>query len=228
MNCEWRWRRDSNPCKRLCRPVPSRSATPPCGLTPRAKDPPKRIPTLERMTRLELATPTLARLCATNCATSAFRTGSPRHLNDFSRLRAECKTRRAPRVSRSVGSKPTPASGMLVEAPRGDGRLAQLVARFLHTEEVISSSLVSPTITKPPVRPGVSPFQPVVRRHSEPAALLREEHRLLTGVERELGQDGRDVVAHRPRRQRQRAGDLPGGLAPPTRAQHVEFAIGQG
>ena len=24
-----RWRRDSNPCKRLCRPVPSRSATPP-------------------------------------------------------------------------------------------------------------------------------------------------------------------------------------------------------
>ena len=25
------------------------------------------------------------------------------------------------------------------------GRLAQLVARFLHTEEVISSSLVSPT-----------------------------------------------------------------------------------
>src|SRR5688572_28314857 len=27
----------------------------------------------------------------------------------------------------------------------GRGRLAQLVARFLHTEEVISSSLVSPT-----------------------------------------------------------------------------------
>lgn len=29
--------------------------------------------------------------------------------------------------------------------PRACGRLAQLVARFLHTEEVISSSLVSPT-----------------------------------------------------------------------------------
>ena len=28
---------------------------------------------------------------------------------------------------------------------RRRGRLAQLVARFLHTEEVISSSLVSPT-----------------------------------------------------------------------------------
>jgi hypothetical protein len=66
-----RWRRDSNPCKRLCRPVPSRSATPPCGLTPRAEGPPKKALALERMTRLELATPTLARLCATNCATSA-------------------------------------------------------------------------------------------------------------------------------------------------------------
>lgn len=66
-----RWRRDSNPCKRLCRPVPSRSATPPCGLTPRAEGLPKKVPALERMTRLELATPTLARLCATNCATSA-------------------------------------------------------------------------------------------------------------------------------------------------------------
>ncbi len=39
------------------------------------------IPPLERMTRLELATPTLARLCATNCATSAFRSrGLPRAL----------------------------------------------------------------------------------------------------------------------------------------------------
>ena len=32
--------------------------------------------------------------------------------------------------------------------PRTHGRLAQLVARFLHTEEVISSSLVSPTTTR--------------------------------------------------------------------------------
>ena len=37
---------------------------------------------------------------------------------------------------------------------RMHGRLAQLVARFLHTEEVISSSLVSPTRDKPPVRRG--------------------------------------------------------------------------
>jgi hypothetical protein len=43
-SCPARWRRDSNPCKRLCRPVPSRSATPPCGLTPRAVIPPERNP----------------------------------------------------------------------------------------------------------------------------------------------------------------------------------------
>ena len=35
---EWRWRRDSNPCKRLCRPVPSRSATPPCVVRPTCRD----------------------------------------------------------------------------------------------------------------------------------------------------------------------------------------------
>lgn len=33
-----RWRRDSNPCKRLCRPVPSRSATPPCVVRPTCRD----------------------------------------------------------------------------------------------------------------------------------------------------------------------------------------------
>ena len=42
---------------------------------------------------------------------------------------------------------------------RMHGRLAQLVARFLHTEEVISSSLVSPTKEKPPVSRGFSSFQ---------------------------------------------------------------------
>ena len=65
----WRWRRDSNPCKRLCRPVPSLSATPPSWLPPRVNDV---THSLERTTRFELATPTLARLCATSCATSAF------------------------------------------------------------------------------------------------------------------------------------------------------------
>jgi hypothetical protein len=46
-----RWRRDLNPCTRLCRPLPRLSATPPwCALR-----------LSERMTRLELATLTLAR-----------------------------------------------------------------------------------------------------------------------------------------------------------------------
>ena len=33
---KWRWRRDSNPCIRLCRPLPRLSATPPEWLTPQA------------------------------------------------------------------------------------------------------------------------------------------------------------------------------------------------
>jgi hypothetical protein len=58
-----RWRRESNPCARLCRPLPHHSATPPLGIDASSIS--------ERMTGFEPATPTLARLCATNCATSA-------------------------------------------------------------------------------------------------------------------------------------------------------------
>ena len=47
-----RWRRESNPCTRLCRPLPHHSATPPQGLM--------RLH-LERMTGFEPATLTLAR-----------------------------------------------------------------------------------------------------------------------------------------------------------------------
>ncbi len=32
----WRWRRESNPCARLCRPLPHHSATPPLGLMPQS------------------------------------------------------------------------------------------------------------------------------------------------------------------------------------------------
>src|SRR5215208_7177334 len=49
----WRWRRESNPCARLCRPLPHHSATPPLGLMPLAP--------FERMTGFEPATLTLAR-----------------------------------------------------------------------------------------------------------------------------------------------------------------------
>lgn len=60
------------------------------------------IPPLERMTRLELATPTLARLCATNCATSAFRSrGLPRALVRHYPISARAQNEAPPaRVSR--------------------------------------------------------------------------------------------------------------------------------
>src|SRR5450759_3803184 len=32
-----RWRRDLNPCRRLCRPLPRLSATPPCRIAPSSK-----------------------------------------------------------------------------------------------------------------------------------------------------------------------------------------------
>src|SRR3954468_12161537 len=101
------------------------------------------------MTRLELATPTLARLCATNCATSAFPDRSG-HSCNFSRQNGECKTTPRRACHTGAGSIATAASGSIVNRSHGaDGRLAQLVARFLHTEEVISSSLVSPTTQFP-------------------------------------------------------------------------------
>src|SRR4051794_30135927 len=34
VTCKKRWRRESNPCARLCRPLPHHSATPPLGLMP--------------------------------------------------------------------------------------------------------------------------------------------------------------------------------------------------
>ena len=48
-----RWRRESNPCARLCRPLPHHSATPPLGSDASC--------TFERMTGFEPATLTLAR-----------------------------------------------------------------------------------------------------------------------------------------------------------------------
>ena len=146
MNCEWRWRRDSNPCKRLCRPVPSRSATPPCGSTHVAGLPRRGTLTLERMTRLELATLTLARLCATNCATSACVLPD---LSGTSMTLAQIHTDAKPMSPRACLPKRAKACLRIryarLPAHVADGRLAQLVARFLHTEEVVGSSPASPT-----------------------------------------------------------------------------------
>ena len=85
------------------------------------------------------------------------------HLYDFSRTFAACKTERSPACHGSPKwhrfaaetTHPLLSNTALRGCPlnifkmhSGFGRLAQLVARFLHTEEVISSSLVSPTIEK--------------------------------------------------------------------------------
>lgn len=57
-----------------------------------------------------------------------------------------CQNReRISRVSAAVVRDGSERPVVSVDVPLGYGRLAQLVARFLHTEEVIGSSPVSPT-----------------------------------------------------------------------------------
>ncbi|CBJ10926.1 hypothetical protein LLO_0591 [Legionella longbeachae NSW150] len=66
----WRLRPESNRRTRLCRPLHDHSATQPHFDTSKSTRSKKKATwsslNLERETRLELATPTLARLCSTN------------------------------------------------------------------------------------------------------------------------------------------------------------------
>lgn len=83
--------------------------------------------------------PNLGKVVRYHCATSAFDT----HfcvLRDSS-LAVRLKTI----LTRSVTKPVAQRVARLTSRQFRRGRLAQLVARFLHTEEVISSSLVSPT-----------------------------------------------------------------------------------
>jgi hypothetical protein len=104
------------------------------------------------MTRFELATLTLARLCATTAPHplllpfGCFAT--------LLELRENTKPTRKTNTSIvgyfCTGCLPpirlvALCSDMFFEQPTMSGRLAQLVARFPHTEEVIGSSPVSPT-----------------------------------------------------------------------------------
>ena len=134
-----RWRRDSNPCIRLCRPLPRLSATPPWVTASRYQ---------KAVTRAddEIRTrdPHLGKVMRYHCATSAFCFPLPGRIETLAHIFADGQTGTlvvadAPRPRR----KPLRLCGKMVS----HGRLAQLVARFLHTEEVISSSLVSPTTT---------------------------------------------------------------------------------
>src|SRR5690606_4580887 len=79
--------------------------------------------------------------------------------------------RRTPRPAGVAVSGRTLGSGMLlicatVHETTPHGRLAQLVARFLHTEEVIGASPVSPTPhPKSPGRPGLFVISPASVLH---------------------------------------------------------------
>ena len=78
------------------------------------------IPPLERMTRLELATPTLARLCATNCATSAFRSrGLPRALVRHYPILAKVQNHARPARVSLDGRNGLSASARIVESRSG-------------------------------------------------------------------------------------------------------------
>lgn len=63
---------------------------------------------------------------------------------------------------------------------------------------------------------------------SHPAALLREDHRLLSGADAEFGEDRGDMIAHGAGRKGKSAGDLLRRFATLACSQHVEFAVRQG
>ena len=149
-----------NPCGRLCRPLPRLSATPPCGGLPqryfytRADD------------EIRTRDPNLGKVVRYHCATSAncLVIFCYPHYCVPGRLYPTATDKAKPGRSRVVTLVAAPPVGvsMCTGCPlsasinelrdsflclprRTSGRLAQLVARFVHTEEVIGSSPVSPT-----------------------------------------------------------------------------------
>lgn len=211
-----RWIRDSNPCIRLCRPLPRLSANPPCtgfgvggpradqvGGTRRCR-PDDAGPRTGVRADDEIRTrdPHLGKVMRYRCATSACRSywcclltcravvlpvrrfrcpARPRRMYTTAAPESKSSLRRSrhsesdPRLSARIRLDAVRSPGRggrrrCIRTPRirydrlsgrparPPGRLAQLVARFLHTEEVIGSSPVSPTLTPGPcsrTRPGV-------------------------------------------------------------------------
>ena len=88
--------------------------------------------------------PHLGKVMRYHCATSAFRFPLPGCIETLAHIFIDGQTgARGDHDGRATRRMLSPVCGKMVS----HGRLAQLVARFLHTEEVISSSLVSPTTT---------------------------------------------------------------------------------
>ncbi len=145
-----RWRRDSNPCARICSPLPRLSATPPVrtGLAAAGTRP---TPSGRRDSNPRPspwqgdALPTEPRPRATRAC------GLGAH--------ATITTLRRGRQTEGRRGRPTPAD---VRAPCGFGyrwgprAIGAVVARFVHTEEVTGSNPVSPTA----ILPSHSPIAP--------------------------------------------------------------------
>src|SRR4051794_21653357 len=109
--------------------------------------------------------PHLGKVMRYHCATSAFHARSHGRLTTLTdplpRHQTERRVLQSWRVPSAKGAERSPRCGKIGSR----GRLAQLVARFLHTEEVIGSSPVSPTRTP---RPG-APFVPMQRPRDQAA-----------------------------------------------------------
>jgi hypothetical protein len=139
-NQEARWRRDSNPCRRLCRPLPRLSATPPCWyltsvlLHFRADD------------EIRTRDPHLGKVMRYHCATSALHLfGAGSTLADGRGVLKPPETVCCPGPF-ARDTRRGDGSGPLSFVAQWPGRaIGAAVARFLHTEEVTGSIPVSPT-----------------------------------------------------------------------------------
>ena len=108
-----------------------------------------RDPNLGKVMRYHCATSAFARISACGRDTTRFFSRSPNRVTQSREFTgcAACQPRRGEFSASKRRVRSTPPRPLVsITAP---GRLAQLVARFLHTEEVIGSSPVSPTERAP-------------------------------------------------------------------------------
>ena len=133
-----RWRRDLNPCTRLCRPLPRLSATPPsCRLEITWRPPSGRRDSNPRPSPWQGdALPTEPRPHATGTCGSGPRCACNHNnppMGQANRTEARTSNRLDVHGPGGIGYR---------ESPRAIGAV---VARFVHTEEVTGSNPVSPT-----------------------------------------------------------------------------------
>ena len=138
-----RWVPDLNRCRRICSPLPRLSANPPRGslhvrARAGARDP------LRADDGIRTRDPHLGKVMLYQLSHVRVLAERPWPFGAWNTIYGSfgaLQNGRAPRWGRPAISHTGGASAIVFLR----GRLAQLVARFVHTEEVISSSLVSPT-----------------------------------------------------------------------------------